>query len=1432
MAIDLTQEELSGEDTLVAQAAPEATSSETVNVLGSEVTPGDLPPITQEDQRRIQLKGNQPLTESDQGIPPGRFETKVRGSVVGSSEVDLSIPENKQRMWEEERRWFQMKKGPERDALEDLLYQKYWGKTKEEVDAKKGSGFIYGGGTGSLYGDLGQHYKQVFQRLSAPGVGLADFAMDAVGNLPGLGFLDNSWDRSTRFDDGFAQGLRRLSSVVLPSMISSNYLAGKLPGITGGLAKPWQKWWAATGLWMAQESAIIGISDTGEGDNLPAVIADTFPGVFGPRGWLPMPSWYRTNPGDSVKVREYKNLLDVAGLSFFGSVLGLALKAKSGSKIMSWFEPLDEPSTNYKAAQVALNTDQAKLDRMYDINDILNTETLDRVTEKELINELEALKLSLDDVDDIESALDLIDSQRTEAQAIIAQMKDEINPGNQAYDPDKFPVGPENIRAIQTPEPGNVAKNMGDTTLIKTTGQEGNPVNMLSPNVIRKGLLLGPGASRNAVMGVAKEAEELGRFRYLAEGFRFSREQMSAAAWDIYESIIDVDSIPKLRDLFLDNRDVKNMLMGKFKVAYLNEEQTLAAAHAIKDLIDRFLGRKITESAARVMDTVGREVSSMSQAFIKLEEAIDEPRVMELIVDKLQFLLDEYALSKYISGWSLRNKNWADNILPENLEEAATALRKSFDIAEANIHAKNKQFGETIKQLANTNPLAIRPLMDAFVDSDGDVDTIAKLIKWADQKLTPMGLLKSPDPKEMNLFAKGTFSVVFNNLLSGPSAFAALLGNTGQLILRPINDIMGFAIWGGLEGDMAGLQKSLYYHGALYETNKRSLTHAWRAVKRGWENPDTLIENLTRKDFVLAKDAKSWQIIEDMEPLWRQNNDWGRIWQYNANKLIRDLGQWKYSRYGITGMAFPDAMATSHVGAVLSRVRAYDDVFSEFGFADWKKIKLAEKKHYSTFFDKDGNVTDTLLKQISGEIKLNLDDGVSNWLNQATTAYPITRHLFMFPRTQSNWVRNSLSWTPISVIPGINKYSKTIWAKTEADKAAALLEHGLDYYSLPNADAIWENLRAEYTGRIAFSTLMVKTLWDYAMGGNIRGNGHYNKSRRNKERTELRYEPKTIKFPVPGKDNDVWVTYKGIPGVEQVLSILGDMSYYAGDLDESMVENLQAKLMWTLSASFFQDTPFASLEWLVAAANGDLSGWNRGLANIAKAYAPASGLAGALRNSIDSAQKDIGGELHEYLMNRLPPFNFMLPNQTDFWTAKAINDVDHPVLKMFNAWSPIKIGPPLEPWRKALLEIGWPGASKLLKDSTGSYKYSPDQRQLVYKYMGEMEPWKELEKILKKKGYQKQIALLRSHRASGQGNEEDQIKLKRSLLPIFTEIDNMLARYQARAELRVLKENPEIPMGAAAQQIVDTAMKRGDVIKARTAQKKHIETKKLLNMRK
>ena len=79
-------------------------------------------------------------------------------------------------------------------------------------------------------------------------------------------------------------------------------------------------------------------------------------------------------------------------------------------------------------------------------------------------------------------------------------------------------------------------------------------------------------------------------------------------------------------------------------------------------------------------------------------------------------------------------------------------------------------------------------------------------------------------------------------------------------------------------------------------------------------------------------------------------------------------------------------------------------------------------------FDKDGLITDKALKSISGELSLNLDDGVANWLNQATTAYPVSKFMLMFPRTGSNYVRNALSWTPLSAVSYTHLTLPTIYS--------------------------------------------------------------------------------------------------------------------------------------------------------------------------------------------------------------------------------------------------------------------------------------------------------------------------------------------------------------------------------------------------------------------
>ena len=210
---------------------------------------------------------------------------------------------------------------------------------------------------------------------------------------------------------------------------------------------------------------------------------------------------------------------------------------------------------------------------------------------------------------------------------------------------------------------------MADTTAIKAGTSKGDPAPIITDSMRRKGLMVGS-TSRDAVMGVAEEARDAGRFNAVVDGVRFSAKEMNAAAWGIYNDIIDPNSSLKdVQELFMQNRDVRNMMMGKFKVEVINEDQARAAAFAMRDLVDRFLGREVTKSSARVMDTLGREAATIAASITDMAPFVDDNHAMDIVLSKLQFLMDEYALNKYLSGWSLRNKNWFDQLPPRNAEE-------------------------------------------------------------------------------------------------------------------------------------------------------------------------------------------------------------------------------------------------------------------------------------------------------------------------------------------------------------------------------------------------------------------------------------------------------------------------------------------------------------------------------------------------------------------------------------------------------------------------------------------------------------------------------------------------------------------------------------------------------------------------------------------
>jgi hypothetical protein len=794
--------------------------------------------------------------------------------------------------------------------------------------------------------------------------------------------------------------------------------------------------------------------------------------------------------------------------------------------------------------------------------------------------------------------------------------------------------------------------------------------------------------------------------------------------------------------------------------------------------------------------------------------------------------MEEYALNKYIAGWALKNQDRWQKFLKESpdKESAIRQITEQFDlkVQEKNLQAQG--YRDMIRTIARDRPDAAQPLIDAFALSKGDVDSLDKLMKWSAKQLSPMGLLKSGD-EGLNAFAQGVWSVRYNNMLSGISALKAITGNTVALTLRTNNAFLGTGI-GALMGKntVDDLRKATHVYGAFWQVNKRALADSWDTFKRTWNNgkwgndATTDFRELAREDLVTDYNPNLWDTLADMEQVWEKDGNWGRLFQYRSARFLYDLGNWRWLKYGTNAMISADAYVQTTVASQLARARAWDEVYG-IGYKGAElaqQLAKAEKIAYDESFDALGNLTDAAAKNAAGEISLNLDDETATWLSRGINKLPILKPFFMFPKTGVNGVKSAMSYTPIATIPGMNRYSKVLWAGDDIDKIKdALMEHGIAYDGVPNGMAIFKGLEAEYRGRVAFGALLSTSMLGYALGGNIRGNGPVNAGERKKLRDNFGWQPKTIN--VAGK----WVSYAGYEPLDTILTLVGDLAYYSRDIGSTLTESFVDKLSWTLSATFVNKSWVAGLEPVVAVANGDETAITRFLANEVRAAIPMSGALGVVSNAITSSQKDIYNDLLGYVTNKVPGFSSQLPDQIDIYTGKPLNDIDNPVLRSLNAVNPVKISEGTEPWRQWLIDSGWDGIQMIRKDSSGNHEYTPQEREVLYKYIGEQQLWKEFDKLSKNKKYNDQLDRIRAMRVQGRPSEE----IQAAQSEVYSVMNDIMSQAQKAAELRMQQDNE--PMWRSIQESLTnkTLMKQGRIDDAaRAADRRKAEIERLTQM--
>ena len=1245
--------------------------------------------------------------------------------------------------------------------------------------------------------------------FAAP-MGLIDFGMDAIGRIPGAEQIDDTWDAKTKFQNPVFQKLREVASILIPSIVVGGAARGvsTLVG-SGGLARGA----AALGVAVTGDVGVNLISDQSEGKTLSNFVKEAAP-------WMPVPEALVVKDTDLPEVRRQKNIYESAGISVVGDLIGYAFAA--GKPVMDWFKPNDAAAKAYKASEAMVNADSATATRLSELDgqravldeqgaqissvipqtpeeilqQSINLDELGRAS-KELQTESTSLTTeylsqgySRITEDPLESFVERQQISRDLQIDDIGKDRLMMDPqGAGGADPYITPnLFPEGSSAALSIPPGNVARNMADTAALKFGSTSGSPAPILSERAYYD-LSKGNVYSRNLIFDLAESTRATGDFDAVVDGFRYTKAQMSDAAWKIYNDIINTNNLGDLSKLFMDNRDVKHLLDGR-AIKYVNDVQAEAIAYAMRDLTDKYVGRVVNEASARAMDTVGREISDIAEGYKALPEVADYDRVTEMLADRIAFLMEEYSVNKYIAGWALKNQDrWKQMLKTSaNKEEAITGLTQQFDLKVQEKHLQAQGYRDMIIRIAKERPDAAQPLIDAFALSKGNVDTFDKLMKWSAEQMSPMGLLKGTDDG-LNAFAQGVWAIRYNNVLSGLSAARAITGNAVSLTLRPINSYLGTGL-GMLMGrnTLDDLKKANHVYSSMWSTHTRALGDAWDTFKRTWNNGrwgnDATMDprELARDDLVTDYDPSLWDTLGEMEKVWSKDGNYGRVMQYRFTRYLYDLGNWRWMKYGTNALISADSYLQTTVAAQLARFRAYDEVMG-IGYKGQElkdQLAKAEKLAYDEMFDSAGNITSEALKYASGEIAMNLDDATATFLSMGTSKLPILKPFFMFPKTGVNGVKVAMSYTPLAMIPGMNRYSKVLMAGDNVDLIReALLEHGMVYDSLPNAMSVFKGLEAEYRGRVAFGSLLFSGLMGHALAGNIRGNGPVNASERKKLRDNFGWKPKTIN--IGGK----WVSYAGYEPLDTVLSLVGDLGYYATDIGSTITEDIGTKIAWTFAATFANKTWTAGLEPLVSVINGDETAVTRMLANETRSLIPLSGALGVAADAISSSQKDIYNDLIGYVKNRLPGANTTLPEQIDIYTGKPLNDIDNPILRAINAVNPVKVSEGPEPWRQWLIDSGWDGVQMIRKDSTGNHEYTPAEREVLYRYIGEQQIWKEFDKLSKNKKYNDQLDRVRAMRVQGRPSDE----VDAAQTEVYSVMNEIMRNAQKSAELRLQNEN-------------------------------------------
>ncbi|MAC32643.1 MAG: hypothetical protein CME38_03435 [Haliea sp.] len=957
---------------------------------------------------------------------------------------------------------------------------------------------------------------------------------------------------------------------------------------------------------------------------------------------------------------------------------------------------------------------------------------------------------------------------------------------------DAFDIDEEGVRAEDN---GGVIGASVDAARIQGNKKtiNGRVGSMASDAAIKKGLAPDNLKSRNFIQRLVANLKKAGNFDYEGDGFKVTAAERDAAAEVLSEQMMDprMDR-GELKKLLNNFKDEVQTLKGTIRpISQVGYE---AVFKSIKKYMDEYMNMDTIKAQAYLTHSLAGQVADMSEGARLLDGTDGVKRAQEMILDRLEYLLVEKGIASYNRGAGLANiKLWERYRIakdPEKMLEISENARARTQDALADIIPRAKTTVNELRTMAAEREDFLRPLQLAWEFTDGNVDTLDKLMKFVTSSMSDMRKAFIDDNPEIpNVLVRGFYSNIYNSVLTSVSTPAkAVMGNSVLMLTKPISIFAGAA----LRGDLKTMRRAWYQYSAVFDTLSKGSSHLAKVFRKASADP-TSVSYIMRRDLVEENEGQMDVLFAFANAAAKEGNLGPRV-LFEQAQAMQDLSNNPMLRFGANAMTAMDGFTRAVEANIQARGRAWDKFIDGGVELNEQTYKQASDEIYSSMFDSSGMITDEAVDYASREMALNLDSPGADALGELINRFPAIKPFMLFPRTSANVVGIADTFSPWSVFQqDINKLaSKSPKDFTTTEVVDILKARGLPIDE--NIEQTFATLQAEMRGRKAIGLVTMTLATGLFMNDRLHGNGHFDKERQ-KMRREVGWQPRSIK----GLDGN-WYTYDGLGPLSDYLALTADVMDNFDVLEPLEMDSFRERLMHILGASLVNKSMLASLGPMLEIFEGSGAAMNRFAASTASSLLPLSGARAEFSRIISPQLREFEEDFMSHLRNRNRFLDELgvpgaLPGKYDWIDGKPVRYADDFFTRIWNATAPFKKADGISPERQYLIDIEY-DARPIFTSTSAGVKYTAAQRSELLSLIGQQGYFRnEIKKIMNRMPADKWKAAYRKSQAANPGETKAE-----KFGNLYNNIDKILRKAKKNAE-REMSQRADVEAAVTQRKI-------------------------------